>query len=130
MRPRRLVRDLQPAAEIPRLDPGRLIPADPDAPTRTGTSATDPSHRTAASSPAARTPPARRRTPPTGTDHHTVAVNQPIRLEQIPGRLKRPLQRHHQPRQLPRHIPVVDHEQRNLATPRAATGDKRENPVR
>jgi hypothetical protein len=43
-------------------------------------------------------------------DCHAVAINQPIRLEQIPGRLKPAAQRHHQRGQLPRHIPVVDHE--------------------
>ena len=43
-------------------------------------------------------------------DHHAVAVDQPERREQVPRRLKRPALRHHQPRQLPRRIPVVDHE--------------------
>ena len=63
MRPRRL--DRRPAASgrnhAPR--PESPDPNPPRSPTRTGTSAADPSHRNAASSPAAHTPPTRRRTP-------------------------------------------------------------------
>jgi hypothetical protein len=51
------------------------------------------------------------------TDNHTARIQQPVRLEQFPGRLQRPSPRHHQRRQLTRRITLVDHEPGTLSTP-------------
>ena len=42
-------------------------------------------------------------------DHTARCISQPVRLEQVPGRLKRPAQRHRQPGQIPRRISSSDH---------------------
>ena len=62
MRPGRLDRYLQPAAEITSLDPSRLVPTHPDRPQEPEPSQQIHPVRTAASSQAAHTPPTRRRT--------------------------------------------------------------------
>ena len=111
VRPHRLVSQPDPAAEVPGLSTGRLIPADPRRPQEP-----EPAKNIHPIRPLRRRrPPARSQFPEVRRsrgNHHPASVDQPERLEQIPGRLKRPEQRHHQPRQIPRRIPVCDHDQR------------------
>ncbi len=64
VRPRRLVRELDPGAEVPEPQPWSPHPSRSAPPTGTGTSATDPSHTTAASPLAVRARPTPARTPP------------------------------------------------------------------
>ena len=111
MRPGRLDRDLQPTAEIARLDPSRLIPAHPERPQEP-----EPAQQIHPIRPLRRRrPPTRRQLGEERRDRHNhraVAVNEPIRLKQISRRLETTPPRHHQPGQIPRHIPIADHEQR------------------
>jgi hypothetical protein len=45
-------------------------------------------------------------------NQRAIAVNEPIRLKQISRRLETTPPRHHQPGQIPRHIPIAGHKQR------------------
>ena len=96
-RPRRLISQPDPAAEIPRLGAGRLIPADPrrpqEPPPAQQIHPIRPVRRRRAPARSQFTEELRRR-----DNQRAASIDQPERLEQIPGRLKRPEQRHHQPR--------------------------------
>ena len=108
---RRFDTDLQPTAEIARLDPRRLIPLHPQRPQEP-----EPAQQVHP------VRPLRRRRPPPSRqlrekrryrdNYRAVTINKPIRLERISRRLETTPPRHHQPSQLPRHIPIADHEQR------------------
>jgi hypothetical protein len=106
--PHRFAGQLDPRAKIPGLCPGRLIPANFDRPQEPP----PPQHGHPVRPVRRRRPAARGQLTKVRRhrdDHHTVRVDQPVRLEQVPSRVKRPAQWHRQPRQVPRRIPFCDH---------------------
>ena len=109
MRAHWLACQLKPAAEVPGLDPSRLIPIHPQGPHEP-----EPAQQIhPIGTLCCRWPPTRGQLGEERRhrdDHRTVAVNEPVRHEQVARHLKRAVLRHHQPGQLPRHVPVVDHE--------------------
>jgi hypothetical protein len=108
VRPHRLVSELDPRAEIPGPRPGRLIPANSDRPQEPP----PPQHGQPIGPVRRRRPAARGQLTKVHShrdEHRSVCVDQPVRLEQVPGRLKRPAYWHRQPRQVPRRISFCDH---------------------
>jgi hypothetical protein len=99
------------ATEIAGLHPSRVIPSHPQRPQKPKPPQQIHPVRTLSG----------RRSPTRGQlseirrdrrDDRTTGINQPIRLEQIAGRLQTTPPRHHQHRQIPRLFSIADHEQR------------------
>ena len=106
----RLAGELNPAAEIPGLHPGRPIPADIHRPQEA-----EPAQQVHPIRPLrGRRAPARLQIPQIRRrrrDAHPIDINNLIRLEQVTRHLKRTAAQHPQRRQIPRAILSADHEQ-------------------
>jgi hypothetical protein len=105
----RLAGELNPAAEVPGLRPGGLIPSD-----------TGRSQEAEPAQQVHRIRPLRGRRAPAclqvaqirrrRRDGHAVGINDPVRLERVPCPLNRTRSGNHQRQQIPRPIPIDDHE--------------------
>jgi hypothetical protein len=109
--PDRFVRDLQPATEIAGFHPSGLIPRHPQRPQEPK----PPQQIHPIGTLGRRRSPARAQLGEIRRDRRddpALVINQPIRLEQVSGRLQTTPTRHHQHGQIPRQMSIAHHEQR------------------